>query len=191
VIVNPYFLPGEIGLRMMKDAAARNVHTTIFTNSLASTDEPLVHRAYARFRLAMLQLGVGLYELNPVSLGVTRDYGDFGRSTARLHVKGAAVDGRWLLVGSVNLDARSALHNTELAVVIDCPPLVDDALLALGGEPWRAMYRVTLGDDRQTLRWQAIDDGNRASTIDDEPTDSVWQRFVHWLQSLFVKEDQL
>lgn len=190
-IVNPYFVPGEPGMRIMAEAARQRVRTLIFTNSLGSTDEPLVHRAYARYRAAMLKLGMELYELNPEHLRDNPQYGQFGRSVARLHVKGAVVDRRWLLVGSVNLDARSAVLNTELAVVIDCPELARDALTALGGDPWRTMYRVSLDADGERLRWQAINARGDAEDRPDEPQDSAWQRFVHWLQSLFIPEDQL
>jgi putative cardiolipin synthase len=101
------------------------------------------------------------------------------------------VDRRWLLVGSVNLDARSAIHNTEIAVVIDSPALVADALAAFGREPFRNMYRVTLAADGQRLQWRAIDLQGRAEQLPEEPHDSAWQRFVHWLQALFVSEDLL
>lgn len=190
-IVNPYFVPGEVGMAIMAEAARRQVRGLIFTNSLGSTDEPLVHRAYARYRSAMLKLGMQLYELNPEHLRESGQYGDFGRSAARLHVKGAVVDRRWLLVGSVNLDARSAIINTELAVVIDCPEITRDALAALGGDPWRTMYRVTLDADGERLRWQAINARGDAEERPDEPQDTPWQRLVHWLQSLFIPEDQL
>jgi putative cardiolipin synthase len=191
VIVNPYFLPSEPGMRMMAEAARQRVRGTIFTNSLGSTDEPLVHRAYGRYRADMLRLGMVLYELNPQQLQRLGDFGDFGRSTARLHVKAAAVDRRWLLVGSVNLDARSALHNTELSVTIDCPPLVADALRALGDEPFRTMYRVQLAGDGQALQWREIDEQGRVRLLDEEPGDSAALRLQHGLQSLFVGEDLL
>jgi putative cardiolipin synthase len=191
VIVNPYFLPGEPGMRMMTEASSSRVRGMIFTNSLGSTDEPLVHRAYARYRADMLRLGMVLYELNPVQLQRVGDFGAFGRSTARLHVKAAAVDRRWLLVGSVNLDARSALHNTELAVTIECPPLAADALRALGDEPFRAMYRVQLAGDGLTLQWREIDAQGRVGILEEEPGDSAALRLAHWLQALFVDEDLL
>lgn len=192
IIVNPYFLPGEVGMRMMAEAARRQVRGTIITNSLGSTDEPLAHRAYARYRRDMLRLGMQLYELNPAQPERDGDFGNFGGSIARLHVKGAAVDRRWLLVGSVNLDGRSALLNTELAINIDCPPLVADALAALGNEPWRTMYRVTLAADGHKLQWRTIDANGRSALIaEQDPNDSSWQRGLHWFQSLFVNEELL
>lgn len=191
IIVNPYFVPDEQGMRMMAEAMGRNVRGTVLTNSLGSTDEPLVHRAYSRYRRDMLRMGIQLYELKPVQPVRGGDFGDFGDSIGRLHVKGAAVDRRWLLVGSVNLDGRSAVLNTELAVNIDCPPLVADALAALGREPWRTMYRVTLAEDGHTLQWRDEDAHGRVQILIDEPGDAVWWRSWHRFQSLFVDEVML
>ena len=42
-----------------------NLPITLITNSLASTDEPLVHAGYQRYRTEMLDLGVRLYEVAP------------------------------------------------------------------------------------------------------------------------------
>ncbi len=191
VIVNPYFIPDEPGMRMMAEARRNNVRGIVFTNSLGSTDEPLAHRAYSRYRRDMLRLGMHLYEMKPVQPAQGGDFGDFGSSIGRLHVKGAAVDRRWLLVGSVNLDGRSAILNTELAVSIDCPPLAADALAALGREPWHTMYRVTLAEDGQTLQWREIDADGRVEVHTEEPGDSAWWRTWHQFQSLFVDEVML
>jgi putative cardiolipin synthase len=191
IIVNPYFLPGEVGMQMMAQAAQQNVRGLIFTNSLGSTDVRLAHRAYGNYRRDMLRLGMQLYELNPTQLRRSGDFGDFSTSTARLHVKAAAVDRRWLLMGSVNLDGRSAIYNTELAVNIDSPVLVADALTALGGAPWRGFYRVSMAGDGQTLQWRSIDTEGRTVFVDQEPYDSAQQRAVDGFKSLFVSEDLL
>lgn len=88
----------------------------LITNAIGATDEPLVHRSYTRYRLAMLRAGVHIYEISP-SLG--RDsgqLGNFGRSRARLHAKVAVIDDRQVFIGSMNLDARSARANTEIGL---------------------------------------------------------------------------
>jgi putative cardiolipin synthase len=191
IIVNPYLVPDKPGMQLMIEAARKNVRGIVFTNSLGSTDEPLAHRAYSRYRRDMLQLGLQLYELKPVQPALGGDFGDFGKSIGRLHVKGAAVDRRWLLVGSVNLDGRSAILNTELAVNIDCPALVADALAALGREPWHTMYRVTLAADGHTLQWRDSGADGRVEILLEKPGDSALLRAWHQFQSLFVEEVML
>ena len=41
----------------MRELVERGVHIRILTNSLASTDSPLVHNGYSRYRVALLQAG--------------------------------------------------------------------------------------------------------------------------------------
>src|SRR6185295_3566196 len=43
LVATPYFVPGAAALDTLRDARARDVRFTVLTNSLATTDEPLVH----------------------------------------------------------------------------------------------------------------------------------------------------
>jgi phosphatidylserine/phosphatidylglycerophosphate/cardiolipin synthase-like enzyme len=47
--------------------------------------------------------------------------GPDGRSRAALHAKTLVVDSWLFLVGSMNLDPRSAFTNTEIGIVVDAP----------------------------------------------------------------------
>ena len=57
------------------------------TNSLAATDEPLVHTGYRRYRPQMLALGMELYELSPQRVSRSVRLGRFSTSIGRLHAK--------------------------------------------------------------------------------------------------------
>lgn len=192
-ILSPYFLPGDVGMPMMREAARHGVRIFVLTNSLASTDEPLVHHLYRRYRPELLRLGVELHEFSPAMVQRSRGFGVFGRSVPRLHAKVAVVDGRWLAVGSVNLDGRSAIANTEMSVVIDSPALAAAArALAQGnGTTAQASYRLRLQADGQTIEWLGSDAEGRPTVTTDEPGDSPWLRFKLWLQSLLVAEHLL
>jgi len=203
VIVSPYFLPGDVGMPMMRRAAEHGVRTLVFTNSLATTDEPLVHLHYSRYRPELLRIGVRLHEVDP---GTTRDsghFGNFGRSTPRLHAKVALVDRRQVLVGSVNLDARSAIANTEMGVVIDSPKLAAQLMGLMGegeaggtigtaagarGAASGSQFRLQLRPDSQGVQWAGRDAQGRPTLTTDEPGSSPWLRFKLWLQSLFIAE---
>ncbi len=191
VIVNPYFLPGEVGMRMMREASQRGTKALIVTNSLGSTDEPLVHRAYASYRAEMLKLGMQVYEFGPDLVRRSGNFGSFGDSTPRLHAKVAGVDRRWLVVGSVNLDARSALLNTELGVTIDCPPLVLQALGMLRADAFASMYRLQLAADGRSIEWHSRGENGQPQVLREEPHRSPWLDFSLWLQSFFVSEESL
>lgn len=186
VIVSPYFLPGPVGMPMMRKAAHGGVRTVLFTNSLGSTDEPLVHDHYSKYRVEMLQIGVQIHEFSPQLTRRSRGFGAFGRSTPRLHAKVAVIDRRQVLVGSVNLDGRSAVANTEMSVVIDSAALAGGLgrLLASGG--LSSMYRLALQADGRTIEWISADPAEPPTT--EEPEADPWLRFTLWLQSLLVDE---
>jgi cardiolipin synthase C len=188
LIVSPYFVPGTVGMPMMAAAARAGVHTRVVTNSLATTDEPLVHHHYARYRVEMLKLGVQLDEFSADAVQRSPGFGLFGVSTPRLHAKVAVVDRRHLLVGSVNLDARSAIGNTEMGVAIDSPALAADFAQLMGGERASAGYRLALRPDRQTIEWWSLDAQGRPRATTDEPGASLWLRCKLWLQSSLVAE---
>ena len=188
VIVSPYFVPGEVGMPMMRRAAEHGVRTVLYTNSLATTDEPLVHLHYSRYRAEMLRIGVQIHEFDPGLTRASRRFGDFGRSTPRLHAKVALVDRRQVLVGSVNLDARSAVANTEMGVVIDSPLLAAQLAGLMGDAASRGQYQLRLRPDGQDVEWAGVDDQGRPVSTSDEPGSSAWLRFKLWLQSLFVAE---
>src|SRR5204863_9620693 len=90
LVATPYFVPGRSALGTLRDARARDVRFTVLTNSLATTDEPLVHFGYARYRMGLLKLGVALHELMPMlDAPVAGDAPDerHGASLGRLHAK--------------------------------------------------------------------------------------------------------
>jgi cardiolipin synthase C len=190
-ISSPYFIPSEFGMRVMSEARQRGIQVLVLTNSLGSTDESLAHAAYARYRPALLRMGIELYELGPTLARDAGGFGRFGGSIARLHAKLAVIDRRWLLVGSVNLDSRSALFNTELGVAIDCPPVAIAALRVVAGDAFRSMYHLRLGDDGQRIEWVAVDAEGRLVITPQEPQDDWALRLRLWMQSLFVKEELL
>jgi putative cardiolipin synthase len=187
-IISPYFVPGTVGMPMMATAARAGVRTVLYTNSLETTDEPLVHHRYSSYRVEMLRLGVEVHELSPGPVRRSLSFGSFGISTPRLHAKVTVVDGRYVLVGSVNLDGRSAVGNTEMALAIDSPALSAELRRALEGERTNIMYRLRLGADGQSIEWLSRDEQGQSQVSTEEPGSSAWLRFTLWLQSLLVEE---
>lgn len=125
LIVSPYFVPGENIMQAFKDARARGVRVRVLTNSLASNDAPIAHAGYRGHRKALLDLGVELYEMRSEQAGLRNALGlsgsgssATGSSRAMLHSKFLVMDGQLLAIGSMNLDLRSELQNTEIALLI-------------------------------------------------------------------------
>ncbi len=149
LVFSPYFVPHDAGVEEVRKLTARGVRVAILTNSLAATDAVVVQSGYSPFRVPLLHAGAELYEFKPSQpvRGERRQRpGMMGsRSRSSLHAKAYVIDERTLVIGSLNLDPRSARLNTELALTIDSPALAHD----VAGYFARATsldisYRVTL-----------------------------------------------
>lgn len=188
LVMSPYFIPGPEGLSVLRQLSQQQVPVTLLTNSFGATDEPLVYAGYERYRLDLLRAGLRIHELSPT---LARDSGRtayFGDTIGRLHTKAMAIDGRWLFVGSLNLDPRSANINTELGVVIESPRLAQQ----LGSVFRRAMttgsYALRLADGGGRVVWVATDWHGRETVLDVEPDVDTWRRLGMWLLQPFVPE---
>ena len=124
---SPYFIPGAQEMAGITQARRAGVEVQVLTNSMQSTDEPLVYVGFAKHEAALEALGVHVFEVSAPQATGTADRGPggslIGSSLSRLHAKFAVVDSRWASIGSFNMDRRSALWNTEMVVHIDCAPL--------------------------------------------------------------------
>ena len=190
-IATPYFVPGAGGLAALREARAHDVRFDVLTNSLATTDEPLVHFGYARYRLAMLKLGVALHELMPMREAPAGDEGSgerHGQSLGRLHAKLVVVDERWVSIGSMNMDRRSARSNTESAILIDDPAIAAEVAAFLERGRASGSYALRLGDDGQRVEWVGRDGDD---VLRSEPRRPGGAGIKPRLASFFVSEDML
>ena len=73
--------------------------------------------------------------------------GSPGESRASLHAKSIVMDGRVLVVGSMNLDLRSQLQNSEVAVVIRSAELSRQAVEMVQPTLDRDAWRMELTAD--------------------------------------------
>ncbi|MBW9107375.1 phospholipase D family protein [Paraburkholderia phenoliruptrix] len=202
LIVSPYFVPHDAGVKALGELTQRGVRVAILTNSLAATDAVAVQAGYSPFRVPLLRQGVELYEFRPRQETPTAGFAG-SRSRASLHAKTYVIDRRILVIGSMNLDPRSAHLNTELALVIHSPELAaqvaDIFERAVGPEQ---SYRVTLADDAQLaylrsigappspLVWTDVEDGVRRTYIFD-PQAGLYRNALTGLFSLLPVNAEL
>lgn len=148
----------------------------VLTNSLASTDVAVVHAGYARVRDRLLAAGVELYETRPDAVSSARRSWWVGTSSsASLHAKAIVVDRRQVVVGSMNLDPRSRLDNTEVAVRIDSAEL-GTRLATLFEESVRPAKAFRVERDGQgQLVWIGEESGKEVRYTN-EPA-GFWRRF--------------
>jgi putative cardiolipin synthase len=190
LISSPYLVPGKMGMELFSELTGRGVKVTAMTNSLGSTDEPLVHVGYTAYRDSMLSLGMDLYEISGSRVKRNRRENLFGASLGRLHAKLAVVDRRWLFVGSMNLDPRSATINTELGAVIDSPQLAREMIRIIDIDRLQSAYRLRLSADGQRCEWLGYED-EKEVVLTEEPDSNFWLRLKLRLLRPFVPESLL
>jgi putative cardiolipin synthase len=196
LIVSPYFIPGESGVAWLGGLAKRGVRVTILTNSLAATDVGAVHAGYQRYREALLEAGVRLYEVKPDAIEYARakrETGGTSGSRASLHAKTFVFDRRAVFIGSLNLDPRSIRLNTEIGLVCESAPLAEELAGTLEQKidmiAWR-LERIVDASGNTRIVWNETGaEGVRQRT--EEPEVSAWRRFSVWFLSLLPIESQL
>jgi putative cardiolipin synthase len=195
-IVSPYFVPGNAGVSWLTGLVERGLDVTVLTNSLASTDVPAVHTGYRRYREALVAGSVRLFELRPDAFEVphdTKDTDHLSGSEASLHAKTFFFDRRAVFIGSLNLDPRSVLLNTEIGIVCESAPMTAALLGELEPRLDRVAWRIGRDVDasgQPRIVWiETRDDGVRRRTS--EPEVSVWKKLGIWLLGLLPIESQL
>jgi putative cardiolipin synthase len=191
VLTSPYLVPGRDGLEVLSDRRQRGVGFTLVTNSLAATDEPVVHTGYRRYRPQMLALGMELYELSPMRVSRSLRLGRFSRSIGRLHAKSAVIDREKVFIGSMNFDPRSDRHNTEMGLFIESPVLAQQVLKLVEVIKSQGAYRVRLADDGKTLQWTTLAGAGQAEVQVEEPETDFWSRIMLEVLSVLIPEDWL
>lgn len=194
LIVSPYFVPGR---RMMDQFTAirqKGVRIRVLTNSLASNDAPAAHVGYARYRKELLALGIEIYEMRAeqegslTSFGSTGSSGSAGGSRASLHSKLVVLDQRLLVIGSMNLDLRSQLQNTEVALAIRSPKLANETIALIEPAMARGAYKVEL--ENGLMVWRAPQ-GSDLKDAWTEPDASTGLKLMLKLIGPFAPEEML
>ena len=196
LVVSPYFVPGARMMRQFADMRARGVRVRVLTNSLASNDAPAAHVGYARYREALLGLGIEMYEMRAEQGGSRAGLGALtgsagnsnGASRASLHAKVVVVDSRLLVVGSMNLDLRSQLQNSEVAVVIRSPALAQEATRMIEPALVSGAYRVQAVEGQ--LVWRAPQ-GSGLPDARSEPDAGFGQKLLLRLIAPFAPDEIL
>lgn len=190
-ITNAYLIPGVPGVDLFSTLQNADVQVDILTNGLSTNDVAAVHGAYSRYRKPLLQSGVNLWELRPVAEQKQRKHWFKGDSRATLHAKTFVLDDDRAFVGSINLDSRSIIQNTEIGMLIENSE-INRALNELF-ETWTApdaAWQLTL-DDEGEIRWEGEGENGARVQIKKEPETRWWQRLLARLLSRLPIEEQI
>lgn len=190
-ITNAYLIPGVPGVDLFSTLQNADVQVDILTNALATNDVAVVHGAYSRYRKPLLESGVRIWELRPLAEQRQRMHWFNGKSRATLHAKTFVVDHERGFVGSVNLDSRSIIQNTEIGMLIENAEINRqlDALFETWTAP-DAAWRLEV-DDSGKITWHGESAEGQPLVEHKEPETTFWQRSLAWLLSWLPIESQI
>ena len=106
VLQSPYIILDPMLKDVLSEIGNKPINARILTNSVASSPNPIACTAYWGDRSTILRTGVSVWEY---------------QGNHSIHAKSYLIDKRLTVVGSYNLDPRSAYLDTELMLAIDSP----------------------------------------------------------------------
>lgn len=133
-IQTPYLITSELSQELFSHAVNRGVKIRILTNSLASTDNVEAFSSYQTDRAKLLKTGIQIYEFRPDAAERTKIMTGELQETINytpifgMHAKSMVVDGEITVIGTFNLDPRSANLNTECIAIIHSKKVATEVL---------------------------------------------------------------
>jgi putative cardiolipin synthase len=117
VVESPYFVIKSGGYAVLEDLHKRGVHVRVLTNSLGSTDASYAVAALYPWLGSLADTGLTLsaYDGKPLAVQSTNLGG--GNPRWGVHSKRGVIDGETTVLGTYNIDPRSANLNSELILV--------------------------------------------------------------------------
>jgi putative cardiolipin synthase len=141
-VESAYLVLSSAEIDQLERLRQAGIQVKLLTNSLATNDVLANHAGFRNTRLALLQKGIEVHELAATA----------GAVKIGLHGKALVIDHQILFLGSYNLNERSALLNSELALIIHHPDLasqVEEAIGQLLATSWRPEL-----DTEGNLEWR-------------------------------------
>lgn len=139
-IQTPYLITSELSQNLFREAVLRGIKIRILTNSLASTDNVEAFSSYQTDREKLLKTGISIFEFRPdaaertkIMTGELQKVLDF-KPIFGLHAKSMVIDGKITVIGTFNLDPRSANLNTECISIIPSDKISREVLIGMEKE---------------------------------------------------------
>ncbi|MBK9442989.1 MAG: phospholipase D family protein [Comamonadaceae bacterium] len=182
LITNAYIIPDNNFMNDLRELAGRGVKVSILTNSLSSHDVPAVNSHYQQWRKPILQTGANLHELRSDAAMQSEivDLAPLRAEFVGLHTKAMVIDRERSFIGSMNLDPRSEVINSEMGVIIDSRALAQKLTERMLRDMTAAnSWQVTIQPDGNLL-WVSSA-GERTG----QPARNFWQRVEDVVFKLF------
>lgn len=94
--------------------------------------------------------------------------GGIGDSRASLHAKAFVLDRKQVFIGSLNLDARSVIQNTEIGVVFESEEIAEFMAEGFDRKIDQLAFRLELQRDdqgREKIAWHGLIDGKQQNPV--------------------------
>jgi len=178
LIQSPYLIMPEGGIELFEELVSRGVRVRISTNSLASTDNIQAFSGYQGQREELLEAGVELFEFMDepsIREELIDRYPRIADNNPifALHAKSMVVDGKFVFIGTFNLDPRSANLNTEVGMLVESHEIARQVTMSIERD-------IAPGNS-----WQTTEDFNPDFVV------SRGKRFKTWFNRILPMEPVL
>jgi len=189
-IVTPYLIPTEDLSKKLEEVASKGVRVSIVTASMGANNHTAAHSHYKKYRRMILESGAELFEVKHNLKPEMREISDVPPVQSKfisLHIKSLVGDRDRCFVGSLNLDPRALILNTENGLYIESAELCGDLADQFDElkQPENS-WRVSINDDDNGLEWQSS-----SGTVRIQPARSFGQRISDFFFRLMPIESQL
>lgn len=171
-IQSPYLVTSELSRGLFSEAVKRGVKIRILTNSLASTDNLEAFAGYQSDRKELLETGVRIFEFKPdASVRKELMTGVLHQDSTKipifgLHAKSMIIDRKISVIGTFNLDPRSANLNTECIVILNSETITKGVLRGMEIE------------FQQENAWETTPEFNPDSEVSNRKRLKTWTRKI-------------
>ena len=188
-ILTPYLIPTESLRKGLKKITSEGIKVSIVTASMGANNHTAAHSHYKKHRREILATGAELFEvkhdLKPEMKKIS-DVPPVQSKFTSLHIKSMVADRVRCFVGSLNLDPRALVLNTENGLYIESPELCGDladqfAILMHPDNAWRVYV-----DADNSMKWQSS-----SGVVGMQPARSFGQRISDFFFRLLPIESQL
>jgi putative cardiolipin synthase len=189
IFISPYFIPSPDLLESIAQTSSKGIKVKILTGGLDSNNHTSVHSHYRKYRRTILATGAELYEFRHDPSDYVRSLSDVAPITASfisLHLKVLIADRDKLFIGSLNLDPRAMVINTENGIYLESEALgarITDGFELLTS-PENA-WHVTVNEEDK-LQWESSE-----GVVYSQPARHFGQRISDFFLRLLPIESQL
>lgn len=156
ILVSPYLIPSKGALERLASASEAGMDVGILTPTLAANNQAAAYGKYRKKRRSIVESGAILYEMRHDPSEAVRAWVDTYPVRCKevaLHLKAVVGDRERCFIGSLNLDPRAMVINTESGLLIDSPELTQELFAVLqgivhGDDTWKVKL-----SERNKLTW--------------------------------------